>query len=341
MGSLTTGFLKRALIISGMALASMATTAAPLIPIVSFLQHWDHHWYVWLPSDPVYEAVEIMAAERGPNNPPLLWVFFTERAQPKHQINYYNDAKVAAARAADGVTSQFAEIKFAMTGADGEPRGVSAGFVDFQNRHVAIEVGFDPEARLATTNAGLTDQIGHSGERLLLLFFRERGARAPNPHVTINGTDVAKPQPGQTFPTPFAAAYSNNIFVGGFPFMGLDVSFDGRAETPSLGAHFVPTGTPNVYEAAPPHTGRKPCGLSAARSHRRPHDRHPLQSAAPADRSAGVGSPIGFSNIARRLSPLACGRHPRPPRRRKRDDGLALRRTGLGPLTRAAHDSPS
>lgn len=129
MGSLTTGFLKWALIISGMALASMATTAAPLIPIVSFLQHWDHHWYVWLPSDPVYEAVEIMAAERGPNNPPLLWVFFTERAQPKHQINYYNDAKVAAARAADGVTSQFAEIKFAMTGADGEPRGVSAGFV--------------------------------------------------------------------------------------------------------------------------------------------------------------------------------------------------------------------
>jgi len=256
MGSLATGFLKWALIISGMALASIATTAAPLIPIVSFLQHWDHHWYVWLPSDPVYEAVEIMAAERGPNNPPLLWVFFTERAQPKHQINYYSDAKVAAARAADGVTSQFAEIKFTMTGADGEPRGVSAGFVDFQNRHVAIKVGFDSEARLATTNAGLTDQIGHSGERLLLLFFRERGARAQNPHVTINGTDVAKPQPGQTFPAPFAAAYSNNIFVGGFPFMGLDVSFDGRAETPSLGAHFVPTGTPNVYEAAPPHTGR-------------------------------------------------------------------------------------
>ena len=191
-----------ALIISGMALASIATTAAPLIRIVSFLQHWDHHRNEWPPSDPVYEAVEIMAAERGPNNPPLLRGSLPSVLNQSIKSDYHSDAKVAAARAVDGVTSQFAEIKFAMTGAHGEPRGVSAGFVDFQNRHVAIEVGFDPEARLATTNAGLTDQIGHSGERLLSLFFRERGARAQDPHVTINGTDVAKPQPGQTFPMP-------------------------------------------------------------------------------------------------------------------------------------------
>lgn len=175
MPSPATWFLTFGLIISGTIPASMTATAAPLVPIVSFLQHWDHHWYVWLPSDPVYEAVEIMAAERGPNRPPLLWVFFTERAVPKRQINYYNDAEVAAARAADGTTAQFADIKFAMTGADGAPRGVSAGFVDFKNRPVTIEVGFAPEARLVTANAGLTDQIGHSGERLLLLFFREKG----------------------------------------------------------------------------------------------------------------------------------------------------------------------
>jgi len=63
-------FLTFGLIVSGTIFASMTATAAPLVPIVSFLQHWDHHWYVWLPSDPVYEAVEIMAAERDPNRPP-------------------------------------------------------------------------------------------------------------------------------------------------------------------------------------------------------------------------------------------------------------------------------
>ncbi len=118
----------------------MTAIATPLVPIVSFLQHWDHHWYVWLPGDPVYEAVEIMAAERGPNRPPLLWVFFTERAVPKRQVNYYSDAEVAAARAAEGTTAQFADIKFVMTGSEGEPRGVAAEFVNAQNRKVTIGV---------------------------------------------------------------------------------------------------------------------------------------------------------------------------------------------------------
>jgi len=171
-------------------------------------------------------------------------------------MNYYNDAQVTAARAADGTIAQFADIKFAMTGRDGAPRGVSAGFVDFKNRPVTIEVDFAPEAKLATANAGLTDQIEHSGERLLLLFFREKGVRAQNPHVTIAGADVAKLPPGQDYPAPFAGAYSANIFVGGFPFIGLDVSFDSSAETSSRAARFMLAGTPGTYEATPSNIGR-------------------------------------------------------------------------------------
>ncbi len=256
MRSLATRFLTLALFVSGTALASMTASAAPLVPIVSFLQHWDHHWYVWLPGDPVYEAVEILAAKPGPDTPPLLWVFFTERAPPKHQINYYNDAQVAAARAAQGAAAQFADIKFSVTGSDGEPRGVAAEFVDLQNRKVTIGVEFDRGTTLGTLGAGLTDQIGHSSERLLLLFFREKGARTQNPHVTIGGTDAAKLPPGQAYPLPFAAAYSSNILVGGFPFVGLDVSFDGGAEKPGRGVRFAPTATPDAYEAAPPNIGR-------------------------------------------------------------------------------------
>lgn len=256
MRSLATWSLRLVLVFCGIVLAPMTATATPLVPIVSFLQHWDHHWYVWLPSDPVYEAVEVMAAERDPRSPPLLWVFFTERAEPKHQVNYYNDAEVAAARATARTNAQYADIKFAMTGGEGEPRGVAAEFVDSQNRKVTIGVDFDPGAKLGTVGTGLTDQIGHSGTRLLLLFFREKATRTQNPHVTVDGTDVVKLPPGQSYPLPFAAAYSSNIFVGGFPFIGLDVSFGGAAEAASRGVRFVATAAPGVYEATPPNIGR-------------------------------------------------------------------------------------
>jgi len=256
MRSPAISFVRLILGISALALVSMTAVATPLVPIVSFLQHWDHHWYVWLPGDPLYEAVEIRAAERGPGRAPLLWVFFTERAAPKHQSNYYNDAEFAAARAAAGATAQFADIAFTMTGTDGEPRGVVVEFVDSKKRPVTISVGFAAETKLGTIGAGLTDQMGHSSERLLLLFFREKAARTPDPHVTIDGVDVAKLPPGETHPPPFAAAYSSNIFVGGFLFVGLDVSFEDRPATPGFIARFAPTTTPGNYEATPPHSGR-------------------------------------------------------------------------------------
>jgi len=256
MRSPAISFLRLILGIFALALASMTAIATPLVPTVSFLHHWDHHWYVWLPGDPLYEAVEIMAAERGPDRPPLLWVFFTERASPKHQFNYYNDAQFAAARAAAGTTVQFADIPFSMTGAEGEPRDVAVEFVDSKNRPVTISVGFAAGVKLGTIGAGLTDQIGHSSARLLLLFFREKAARTPDTRVTIDGVDVAKLPPGEPNPPPFAAAYSSNIFVGGFLFVGMDVSFDDRVATPGFVARFAPTATPGIYEAAPAHSGR-------------------------------------------------------------------------------------
>jgi hypothetical protein len=59
----------------------------PVVPLVSFFAHWDHHWYVWLKGDATYEAVEVMSRQRGAE-PPQVWVFFTERAAPKRQIHF-------------------------------------------------------------------------------------------------------------------------------------------------------------------------------------------------------------------------------------------------------------
>src|SRR5579863_799097 len=209
--------------------APMTASAKPLVPILSFLQHWDHHWYAWLPGDPVYEAVEVMASERGVQEP-LVWVFFTERAPPKNQVNYYNDATVAAASKAAGRVAHVAPMRFAMTGSDGAPRGVTVGFDDAQARSVSIEIGVDDGATLTT--AGLTDQIGHSSARTFLIFYREMAARTSAARVIVAGVDLTKPQPGVDHAVPFVAAYSKNIYVAGFPFFGATVSFDDAAASP-------------------------------------------------------------------------------------------------------------
>ena len=41
-----------------------AGASEPVVPFSSYFFHWDNHWYVWLPRDPVYEAVEVMSAKR-------------------------------------------------------------------------------------------------------------------------------------------------------------------------------------------------------------------------------------------------------------------------------------
>jgi hypothetical protein len=218
-----------------------ALAAAPLVPIASFLNHWDHHWYIWLPGDPLYEAVEVMATERGSDSAPLVWVFFTERDGPKRQIHYYNDARIAAAAG-----GQSRDIAFKMTTTEGGARDVSVAFEDDKSQPVAIDVYMSPEARLGTRNAGLTNQIGHSGDRFLLLFFREKAVAADAWSVAIAGVNVAIPQPGQNHPAPFPAVYSSNIYVGGFPFGDWRIGFGEGGEAGIV--RFRPTTIPGSFQ---------------------------------------------------------------------------------------------
>ncbi len=223
-------------------LAEANHKAAPLVPIISFLNYWDHHWYIWLPGDPVYEAIEVMATERGAQQP-LVWAFLTERTPPKQQVYYYNDPAAAAARGAF-----FVPIRFVMHGDADAPRGVTVAFDDAGKRAIAIDVTMATDARLSTKGAGLTNQSGHSEARLLLLFFREQAAYASGWSVTIDGIDVSKPQNGHNFPAPFPAAYSRNIYVGGLRFGEIDVSF-ADADQSGTALNFASAAQPGVYEA--------------------------------------------------------------------------------------------
>jgi hypothetical protein len=215
----------------------------PVVPLISFFNHWDHHWYVWLRGDPTYEAVEIMSRDRGAGVPPLVWVFFTERAPPKQQVNYINDQRTAAA-----FGWQFRDIAFSTSGPPGESQSLSVALANSQGQPVSIEVERDPDAALSRERGGLTNQIGHSGDRLILLFYREQGALSRAARVTVGGTEVSLPRPGVNFAAPFNVAYSRNILVGGFPFVDRRMTFDAASAPPPGVPRFACSGGRCVAE---------------------------------------------------------------------------------------------
>ena len=59
--------------------AAPASAAAPVVPLVTAHEYWDHHWFVWLPRHPVYESVEIGSIDAVGNRERAVWVFFTGR----------------------------------------------------------------------------------------------------------------------------------------------------------------------------------------------------------------------------------------------------------------------
>jgi hypothetical protein len=182
--------------------ASLSSKAqeAQIVPILSNFYHWDHHWFIWLPGDPLYEAVEVMSKQRGGGTPPLVWVFFTERSGPKRQVHYFNNAQVASARGA-----HFREIVFTMTGAEDQARGAHVSLSDAEGRPTTVDVDFASDAQLVTQGAGLTDQSGHAVDYHLLFFFRERNTLARDVravHVVRAGVDVAHPTAENNHPVP-------------------------------------------------------------------------------------------------------------------------------------------
>ena len=208
--------------------------ATPLIPILSIFQHWDHHWFLWLPGDSVYEAVEVASRERGVDRAPLVWVFFTERLAPKRQVHYVNDPTIAAASG-----WHFRNITFGMTGPERGSRGVAVTLTDDQARPIAIDLECAPGQPLVARGAGLTNPIGHAHDRLFMVFFRARNALARDWRVAIAGVDVGRPQPPQSHGQPFAG-YSHDVFTGGFPFTDALVTFGASDDVdPSL-VHFMP-----------------------------------------------------------------------------------------------------
>lgn len=192
----------------------MRGLTAPAIPLISEHHHFDHHWYVWLPRHPTYEAVEVMSIDTPSNPYRLVWVFFTEREGAKRQHHYISDRRIA-----EGVDDfHFREIDYGRSGESGEGQSMSVSFADLEGAIVKVEIDAE-DVLLTKAGAGLTDQSGHSADLLVLLFHRERNATTERNRVVIGGQDFSfRAGDDPEGKHRFVAAYSAGIQIVVFPF---------------------------------------------------------------------------------------------------------------------------
>ena len=191
-----------------------AAAATPAIPLISYNHYFDHHWYVWLPRHPTYEAVEVMSIDAPFNPYKLVWVFFTERDGEKRQHHFMDDPSIA-----EGTDYfHYRKIDYRRTGEAGEGQGVHVSLTGLDG--IPFEVEIDAEGMpLTRDDAGLTDQSGHGADRVVMLFHRKRTARAERNRVLIDGQDFsfrAGDDPEGTHR--FVAAYTAGIQLVVFPF---------------------------------------------------------------------------------------------------------------------------
>jgi hypothetical protein len=193
-------------------ISTVHSVGQPLVPINTGFSHWDHHWIMWTPQHPVFEAVEVMtvANSESPKGT-LVRVFFTERAGGKKQVYYFNNAAVAK-RWPTGAF--FREIEHQISGEPGKPLNLIVKFKDRNDLPVELSFTFDSKQTLSKEYAGLTDQSGHGAENVFLLFFRELTATAGGSKLLIGGEDysIKRDLPGgmQAF---YRTGYRLNLYV--------------------------------------------------------------------------------------------------------------------------------
>lgn len=195
--------------------AGRATAGStPAVPMISYHHHFDHHWYVWLPRHPTYEAVEVMTIDAPYNPYRLVWVFFTERDGEKRQHHFMDDPRIA-----EGTDYfHYRKIEYRRTGESGAGQSVRVSLTGLDG--VPFEVEIDAEGvALTTEGAGLTDQSGHGADRVVMLFHRKRSARAESNRVSIGGEDYSfRAEDDPKGMHRFLAAYSAGIQIVVFPF---------------------------------------------------------------------------------------------------------------------------
>jgi len=199
-------------------------SSPPLIPFQTTFHHWDHHWFQWTPTHPIYESIEA-ASRNTPSGRDLVWIWLTERAGNKKQVHYLNDRQAAARFSRD---AYYRDVSYRTIGACGNPLGLEIRFKDKDDADVEWTIGMNGAAAFEPGGSGLTDQSGHGAADFFLIFFREKSRRASDNHLTIGGADFSfSGDPTLASKYRFQAAYSLNVFVASIPYGQGHVVFTG------------------------------------------------------------------------------------------------------------------
>ena len=212
--------LSRLPIVAALVLACIACTgvyggsATPAVPLTSHHVHFDHHWYVWLPRHPTYEAVEVMSIDAPFSPYKLTWVIFTEREGEKRQHHFIGDRQIAEY----SNDFHYREIDYRRDGGAEEGQSVHVSLTGPDG--AGVEITIDAEGLpLRPVSAGLTDQSGHSAQKLVMLFHRVRGALTTRNRVVIDGRDFSfRAGDDPEGEHRFVAAYSAGIQIAVIPF---------------------------------------------------------------------------------------------------------------------------
>jgi len=182
----------------------------PPVPVLTAFSYWDHHWIQWLPTHPVYEAIEVLTIDAPRPSGERLWrVFLTERTGGRRQVHYFNEAAVAQKWPTE---AYHRPIEARLEGAPGGPRGLSLKFRDKADQPVEWTVAFTPEDVLGAEVEGMAPHT-HGVESVFLIFHRGRRALAPASRLTINGEDFS-PKAGVSLPGRSSqAAYTSGVFI--------------------------------------------------------------------------------------------------------------------------------
>ena len=182
---------------------------SPLIPFnTNFWNYWDHHWLMWLPEHPVYEAIELSSYD-NPEDPDykLIRVFLTEREGNKTQYFYLNDKEAVRRSRAN---AYYRDIRYRTEGKFGEPLDLYVEFRDKDDQLVQWSVHFEPGQQLRQRE-GLTPSI-HSVGSILLFLLRDQTVDTPHGTFAMGGTDYSFKGDPKTTEVRYRSWYNHNVY---------------------------------------------------------------------------------------------------------------------------------
>lgn len=163
--------------------AGAAAAPAPLAPVFTNYSYFDHHWIQWLPDHPVYEAIEAQVYD-GPDDRRFIRVFLTERAPPKRQTYYFNDAETAERWSGGRAFAR--DIDLDHTPNAGGAHDLTLRFADANGAPLEWTMRFDPTDAPQSYGAGLRPSQGHAADTAYIFHYYGRSAVAREARLSLD-----------------------------------------------------------------------------------------------------------------------------------------------------------